>query len=320
MSETYRPVEPKISGRHRLPRPAMATILFAGLLIVMVIISAAVQLDRSSREPSAAAGASAAPSAAASAADPSSKPKADRQGRGNARAWRTIHITSISGDQVALATDDGWRRTITVTSATTVTKGDKTIAAGDLAVGDQVRIQQRRNDDGTYTVTAIHVVLPMTGGRVTAISAGSITVERRGGATQVIATTSATDYKVGEADGARSDVVVGARITAVGEESGSTFTASTVWVQPARVGGTVTKVTSSAITIERRDGKAVVVHVDGDTKVRVRGKGEAKVGDIKVGDRLEARGQLRADGSLDANRVQARTPRAKAKPTPTAAP
>ena len=172
----------------------------------------------------------------------------------------------------------------------------------------------------TYTVTAIHVVLPMTGGRVTAISAGSITVERRGGATQVIATTSATDYKVGEADGARSDVVVGARITAVGEESGSTFTASTVWVQPARVGSTVTKVTSSAITIERRDGKAVVVHVDGDTKVRVRGKGEAKVGDIKVGDRLEARGQLRADGSLDANRVQARTPRAKAKPTPTAAP
>ena len=46
---------------------------------------------------------------------------------------------------------------------TKITKGGATITVGDLAVGDHVRIAQTRASDGTYTVTAIIVVLPSRG-------------------------------------------------------------------------------------------------------------------------------------------------------------
>src|SRR5262245_14416791 len=102
MSDSYGPVEPRISGRTRLPRPALATVLFAGVLVVMLVISAAVRLDQSTREPAAAAGATAAPSAAAPGANASASPKADRKvDRGSARAWRSIKVTAIAGDQVS---------------------------------------------------------------------------------------------------------------------------------------------------------------------------------------------------------------------------
>ncbi len=46
----------------------------------------------------------------------------------------------------------------------------------DVQVGDQVRIAEKRNDDGTYTMTQIHVVMPTIGGQVTAIDGSTITV------------------------------------------------------------------------------------------------------------------------------------------------
>ena len=75
----------------------------------------------------------------------------------------------VDGSNVSLKTDDGWTRTIAVTADTKITKGGATIKVGDLAVGDHVRIAQDRASDGTYTVTAIIVVLPSVAGQVSAI-------------------------------------------------------------------------------------------------------------------------------------------------------
>ena len=132
--------------------------------------------------------------------------------------FRDITITAINGSDLSLRTDDGWTRTITVTSTTTITKGGATITVGDLAVGDQIAFAQDRADDGTYTVTAIKVVLPTTVGEVTAIDGDTITVTQPGGTTATIHVDGDTTYQVNGAAGALSDIKVGSIIAAEGTQ------------------------------------------------------------------------------------------------------
>ncbi|HEX5147970.1 MAG TPA: DUF5666 domain-containing protein [Candidatus Limnocylindrales bacterium] len=133
------------------------------------------------------------------------------------RGFLDITISAIDGSSLSLKTDDGWTRTITVGSSTTITKGGATIAVGDLAVGDQIRFTQEKATDGTYSITAIHVVLPTIGGEVSAISGNTITVTGRDGTTGTIHVDGDTTYEVnGTAGKALSDVTVGSFIVAEG--------------------------------------------------------------------------------------------------------
>jgi hypothetical protein len=164
---------------------------------------------------------------AASAAPGTTEPKNGRRGFGDfvrgfggfgRFGFRDITITAINGSDVSLKTDDGWTRTISVTSATTITKGGATITVGDLAVGDQIAFAQDRADDGTYTVTAIKVVLPTTVGEVTAIDGNTITVTQPGGTTATIHVDGDTTFRVNGAAGALTDIKVGSFIAAEGTQ------------------------------------------------------------------------------------------------------
>lgn len=131
--------------------------------------------------------------------------------------FRDITIASISGSNLSLKTADGWTRTITPTSATTITKGGATITVGDLAVGDQVVFGQAKQADGSYAVTAIRVILPSVGGQVTAIDGNTLTVTQRDGTTATIHVDSATTYQVeGVTAPTLSDIKVGAFVMAEG--------------------------------------------------------------------------------------------------------
>ena len=170
--------------------------------------------------------ASAAPGS--SAAPDTTKPGGDRHGFGGFGrgdfggfgrfGFRVITITAIDGSDLSLKTEDGWTRTITVTSTTTITKGGATITVGDLAVGDQIAFAQDRATDGTYTVTAIKVVLPSVIGEVTAIDGNTITVTQPGGTTATIHVDGDTTYQVNGAAGSLSDVKVGSFIAAEGTQ------------------------------------------------------------------------------------------------------
>lgn len=217
-----------------------------------------------------------------------------------------ITITAIDGSKLSLRTDDGWTRTITVTSDTTITKAGQAISVSDLRVGDEIRFAQQRNSDGTYTITRIVVVVPTVAGVVTNVTDTTITVTTRDGTSQTIRTTASTTYKVGDAAGSGSDVVVGAIIVAAGERgSDGTLTAATVVVALPRVGGTVSAKTSDSITIERPNGTTVVAHVSASTKITVRGVDDATLADVQVGMRIVVVGRQRADGSIDAVEVWA---------------
>lgn len=144
-----------------------------------------------------------------------------RQGQG-ARylGLRHVTISAIDGSNVTLATDDGWTRTITVTDATTITRAGATITLADLKVGDEVRFRQTRNDDGSYTVTAIAVILPSIAGQVTATTGDTITVQLRNGMTATVHVGSSTRYRVrGIASATLSDISVGMLIVAQGTEN-----------------------------------------------------------------------------------------------------
>ena len=134
-------------------------------------------------------------------------------GRGG---FRDITITAISGSELSLKTEDGWTRTIAVTDTTTIIKGGATITLGDLAVGDEIHFRQTRNADGTYTVTAIRVVLPSVAGVVTAIDGNTLTIAQKDGTSATIHVDSATTYRVNGAAGSLSDIKVGSIIAAEG--------------------------------------------------------------------------------------------------------
>ena len=84
------------------------------------------------------------------------------------------------------------------------------------------------------------------------------------------------------------------------------------------VAGEVTAKTADSITIKHRDGSTTVVHVTAKTTYEKRGKDPATLADIVVGDRVEAEGVLRADGSMDAVAVEARAKRVPKAPKPKA--
>ncbi len=205
-----------------------------------------------------------------------------------------ITIKSITGNDLALATPDGWKRTITVTDTTTITKAGQTIKVGDLKVGDEITFRQTKNDDGTYTITAIVVSTPRAGGEVTAVGDTTITVKQRGGTTKVITVNGSTVYKLGSTTGSKSDVTVGGSVDAAGTESGDTFTAITVNVRLAEAGGEVTKVDGNAITVKEHDGTPKVITVNGSTTYK-QGSAAATKSDVTVGSNIDASGKTSGD-------------------------
>src|SRR5687768_15698161 len=141
-------------------------------------------------------------------------------GRFGVGGFREITISAISGSNVTLETDDGWTRTIAVTDAVDLTKGGQDIALSDLKVGDQVRFRQTRNDDGTYTVTALAVVVPSVRGTVSDVSSSGFKVTGRGGAVWTITVNGSTEYEFGTGEGSVADVTNGTTVVVQGTSTG----------------------------------------------------------------------------------------------------
>lgn len=140
-------------------------------------------------------------------------------GLGGGSVAGPITVSAISGSSVTLKTADGWTRTITVDSSTQITRAGNAAKLGDLKVGDEIRLGQTRGTDGTYTVSALEIVLPAVSGEVTAKSGNTITVKRSDGTTQTIHVDASTTYSVGgKTTAGLADVTVGMRIVAQGTQ------------------------------------------------------------------------------------------------------
>lgn len=215
-----------------------------------------------------------------------------------------VTITKVDGSSISLKTDDGWTRTITVGSDTQITKGTEKAALSDLSVGDQIRFTEKKESDGSYSITRVAIIVPRVDGTVSATNGSGFTLKQGDGSTKSVTVSDSTKYMLGGSTGSKSDVTVGSRVDVQGTPgSGDSFAASVVTVQPAFVAGTVTATTSDSITVKKFDGSSATVHVDSATTFRIRGVTSAKISDVKVGDIVTATGRLGTDGTLDAQSV-----------------
>jgi hypothetical protein len=224
---------PAPSGRSTGGRVAMV----AGAIVLVAVGVAAVMgasaPSATGADPSASVAPAASPSAAASLEPRSTVPDRGafpwtggfalpgvpgRDGALGPGGFRGVTISAINGSDISLKTVDGWTRTISVESTTTITKGGATITVGDLTVGDEIRFAQKKAADGSYDVTAIVVVLPTVVGEVTAVDGDTIKVTQPGGTTATIHVDSNTTYRIDGASGSLSGVKVGAFIVAEGTQ------------------------------------------------------------------------------------------------------
>lgn len=317
-----------VTFRGRTPNNRLRVGLIAGTAMALVVGAAATSLAASpgvgtSAAPgsSAALGATQAPATTQAPANGSAPDDhgpglggfmggRDGFGRFDGGAMRGMHglrnitIVSISGSDLALRTADGWSRTITVSSTTVLTKGGQTISASDLKAGDQVRFSQTLNADGSYTVTAVNVVVPSVAGVVSGLSGSDFRVTTRDGSIWTIATDGSTTYLYGTGSGTASDVKDGTTVLVQGTSSGdNSLAATSVTVRGQRSVGTVTAKTGNSITITTRDGSSLTVHVNSSTTYRIGTNATASLSDVTVGMVLGAEGRARADGSIDAATV-----------------
>ena len=227
-------------------------------------------------------------------------------GRHGRVGFGNITIASITGNDVTLKTDDGWQRTITITSSVELSKGGQTIAVGDLKVGDEVRFRQTRNADGSYTVTALAVVVPTVHGTAGDITSSGFKVTTRDGSVWTVTVNGQTTYGYGQGTGSLADVKAGEPARVAGTiTADNQMTATNVRVAGDRAVGQVTAKTADTITMKKRDGSTVVIHVDADTTYRVAGVEDADLGDVAVDMAIGVSGRARADGSIDADAVVA---------------
>ena len=301
------------------------------LVAVVVLAVAAVAVGASLARPGAltapdlgavaAAGASAAPTAAPDASGQPGRP--GFPGRwmmpgilGPGVAWPSlpdgrgggflpgIAITAIDGAQVSLKSANGWTRTIDTTGVT-ITRAGATITVGDLKVGDHVAIGETRNSDGSYTVNKLTVVLDQVAGTISKIDSASITVTRQGGQTATVKTDASTVYRRAGQTIARSDLVVGERLVAMGTTgSDGSLQAASVDVQPETVFGTVTAKSGDTLTIATLGGGTATVKVTSTTTYQVAGKTSATLADIAVNDQVIASGVRGSDGALTATTIR----------------
>ncbi len=238
----------------------------------------------------------------APAAQPGTNAPANGNSPGRASKLGHISITRIDGSRLALVTDDGWTRTIDAAGATITRDGAK-IAVADLAVGDEIVLRQKRQADGTFTVTAIQVILPKVSGLVTDVAASSLTLAARDGTKTTVKLTASTTYRLGKDAADKSVVKAGMQAVATGPKAADgTLTATSITVSPSQVAGTVSAVAATSLTLAARDGTKTTVKLTSSTTYRL-GKNKADLSVVKVGMQAVATGLKAEDGTLTATSV-----------------
>ncbi|MEO8272485.1 MAG: DUF5666 domain-containing protein [Chloroflexota bacterium] len=142
---------------------------------------------------------------------------------------------------------------------------------------------------------------------IKAINGNDLSLETGDGWSRTITVDSGTTYAKGGATITLGDLKVGDQIGfRQTKESDGSFTIDKVAVILPHLGGLVTAIDGSTITVAQRDGTTATIKVTGDTTYKVAGA-DAKLADVKVGMVLAATGTENSDGSLTAAAVRAGT-------------
>ena len=216
-----------------------------------------------------------------------------------ARLGTRVTITGINGTTLSVSTANA-TRTVSTNSNTRFLPAGQTISLADLKVGDVVWIRGR-NVNGTLTATVIRVVVPRVTGVISAVGAGTLTLQH-GNLTVTVVTTSTTVVAQGKQTLALSDLKVGDRVTATGKPNeDGTFTAEHIAKVLPCAAGRVTAISGATLTIQQGYYHSRVI-TDSSTVLMQAGK-LMTLSDIKVGSLIRAQGTPDGAGTLKAAQV-----------------
>lgn len=151
-----------------------------------------------------------------------------------------------------------------------------------------------------------------TGGEITAINGNSITLKTRDGQTAQVSLSDKTQFRKDRAEAKISDFKVGDMVMVRGEQKDGVWQADVVAARPAGMGmggpggnmredmgkkfivGKITAMSGTQLTIQRPDGVSQNITVDENTSFH-KDNESVTLGDLKVGDQVFGRGELKND-------------------------
>lgn len=146
---------------------------------------------------------------------------------------------------------------------------------------------------------------------VKTVNGTSITATDRDGASVTIHTSASTTYGRAGQTVAASAITAGEMIGAMGtRNSDGSITATHVEILLPHAGGAITAISGTTITVTpKHSGQTATIHISASTTVDRAGQ-TASVGDLKMGDEIDAMGTSTSDGSLNAERIEIILPHA----------
>jgi Cu/Ag efflux protein CusF len=227
-------------------------------------------------------------------------------------------LTAASASSITVKTTTG-DVVVAVTTSTLIRMQGKVVSASVLVAGSRVEVEAVRKADHTLAAVSITVESPSSlaeiEGSVTAVGTDNLTVHTKSGDDITISVNADTiiradDHRLGLSDVKAGDHVnVDARVNADGS-----FTALRIEVQnehgdengngnhTVELTGLIASVSSGSISVTA-GGKTVEVKISSITLIR-HGSTTLSLTDLKVGNRVEVKGQLNAGGSIAATLIQ----------------
>jgi hypothetical protein len=221
-------------------------------------------------------------------------------------------ITAASATSITVHDSHDADVVVALTATTVIRKGDATIAAADLKVGDRVHVKATSANNVN---TAVEVIVQIDDeqhpleveGTISAASTSSITVHDAHGADVILMLTADTIIRKGDTAITASDLKVGDHVEISAMAQGTVNTALVIHVdgngsEAAAVSGTVSDVSGAQLMVRSERGD-VIVKTDSSTVIRKQGRTIA-ISDIHTGDGVTCSGTLAADHSLLAKQIE----------------
>jgi Domain of unknown function (DUF5666) len=239
-------------------------------------------------------------------------------------------LTSVSADSIVVKTESKSSFTVALNSSTMIRKGQTTVAAADLKVGDQVHVKATFVNN-TYTATEV-IVQNDTGdnsgpgngaqtnveieGTLTSVAADSIVVATQSQGSFTVALTASTIIRKGQTIVAPADLKVGDRVHVKAALQNKIYTATEVIVQnqdddsgsqngsqAVTANGIVKSTGTTDMVVHRENGKDVTVQVDSSTSIKKNGN-TISFTDIKTGDQVECLGTAVDAQTIHATQIE----------------
>ena len=229
-------------------------------------------------------------------------------------------IKTVGTGTITVTTSHQTDVDFTITDTTLIRKGETTVDASTLGVGDQVHVKATSaNNVNTAAIIIVQepdssetpddsLSVVTANGVVTSVGADSFDVHRANGTDARVKVTDGTVIKKHGQTIHPADIKVGDHVEAVGTAvDPTTVAALQVEVEDgnpsetnkAEVSGTVTGTGTSSLTISN----AYTVNVDSNTRIRKQGK-DISLSDVKVGDFVQAEGSRVDATTLLASEIQ----------------